>query len=119
MTGRSRRNVLTGAVAVIAAAATFPHRLMATGTGKRKPRAHIVEIEKLRFSPAILKARPGDTITWINFDVVPHTASALDKSWDTGLIEKDASKTIKVTRTTSSAYYCKYHPSMKAKLEIT
>lgn len=37
---------------------------------------HIVEIVNFRFSPADLTIKPGDTVTWVNRDVVPHNVSA-------------------------------------------
>jgi plastocyanin len=34
-----------------------------------------VTIDKLVFSPVEIKAKVGDTITWINKDIVAHTAT--------------------------------------------
>tara|TARA_R110002073_G_scaffold85978_26_gene204337 strand:- start:528 stop:848 length:321 start_codon:yes stop_codon:yes gene_type:complete len=88
MPALTRRKVLTGAVAVIATMGSFPHLLWAVSKKKRKTRTNTIRIEKLKFSPPVLEAAVGDTITWVNCDVVPHTATALDKSWDTGLLKK-------------------------------
>ena len=43
---------------------------------------HVIEIRKLEFNPPTLEVEPGDTITWINHDLVPHTVTADDRSWD-------------------------------------
>jgi plastocyanin len=40
-----------------------------------------VTIDKLVFSPVEVKAKVGDTITWINMDIVAHTATARG-DWD-------------------------------------
>ena len=40
-----------------------------------------VTIAKLVFSPEELKVKVGDTITWINKDIVAHTATARG-DWD-------------------------------------
>jgi len=44
--------------------------------------AHIIEIRDFVFSPISVEVKAGDTITWTNFDIVPHTATAIDHSWD-------------------------------------
>lgn len=49
---------------------------------------------------------------------MPHTATAVDESWDTGKIKPGQSGEIKVTADTHSAYFCRYHPMMKVKLRI-
>lgn len=45
---------------------------------------HVVEIRNLEFTPKELVAALGDTITWVNYDLVPHTVTADDESWDPG-----------------------------------
>lgn len=77
---------------------------------------HRVEIQKFKFVPETLDVRPGDTIVWVNLDVVPHTVSALDKSWDSGNIDYEAEWSTTVTAEMSGSYYCRYHPSMKGAL---
>ena len=83
------------------------------------PKEHIVEIRNLEYTPKELSVKPGDTITWINFDFVPHTVTADDESWDSGLIEADAKWQIVVTEDMYKTYYCRYHPLMKAGLVIS
>src|SRR5204862_476961 len=39
-------------------------------------RTHTVEIRGMEFHPAELTVAVGDTIVWINRDIVPHTATA-------------------------------------------
>lgn len=84
----------------------------------RPPRHHQVEIKEFEFVPAILVARPGDTITWTNRDITPHTATALDKSWDTGLLRTGQSAMVTVGTHMTNSYYCRFHPMMKAALRI-
>ena len=39
----------------------------------------------MAFHPEVLEVQRGDTVVWINRDIVPHTATATRKSgWDTG-----------------------------------
>ena len=79
---------------------------------------HIVEIRQLKFVPSQLKVRPGDTIKWINRDIAPHTATAMDRSWDTKLLKKDESFSITVTDKMKLNYFCRSHPHMKALLVL-
>lgn len=83
-----------------------------------EPREHQVEIKGFLFVPDSIDVKPGDTITWTNRDLVPHTATASDKSWDTGLINKDESKSIVVSPGMDSDYFCLFHPTMVAKVEM-
>lgn len=79
---------------------------------------HKVEIRGLTFVPAVLKVRTDDTVTFINRDIAPHTATAVDRSWDTGTIAKDAEATITVTEGMEGSYFCRFHPMMEGMLEL-
>jgi len=81
-----------------------------------RPQVHTVIISGFKFTPAVLQVNAGDTIVWVNQDIVPHTATADDKSWDTGMIESQGQKELIVTKKQSPAYFCFYHPAMKATL---
>ena len=39
------------------------------------PQRHVVEIRGMAFHPEALEVRRGDTVVWINRDMVPHTAT--------------------------------------------
>jgi plastocyanin len=76
-----------------------------------------VTIENLSFKPAEVKAKVGDTILWVNKDVLDHTATARDKSFD---IIQGANKSVSQTLTKAGSFdfYCKYHPNMTGRLVI-
>ena len=120
MTGTvDRRFVLAGTVAAIAAT-VFGSRLPRSAkAAERAPKVHRVEIKRFKFKPKKLEIRPGDTITWINLDLVPHTATAKDKSWDTGKLRKGESKSIVITEPMTLAYFCRFHPNMKAQIRFS
>jgi plastocyanin len=63
-------------------------------------------------------ARIGDIIKWTNFDIIPHTATAKDQSWDTEALETGQSLQVTVTDNMSGDYFCALHPHMKATLRI-
>ena len=116
MTGTSRRTVLKGTVAAFAATVLSP--VSKSVAGARQPETHEVKIAKFKFIPDTLTVRPGDTIIWTNEDFVPHTATADDKSWDTGKIAKNESASILVSDDFRPTYFCRFHPNMKASLEV-
>src|SRR5687768_16670336 len=65
------------------------------GQPRVTPKRHVVEIRGFEFEPAILQVSAGDTVTWINRDLVPHTATA-GKEWDTGKVEAKGSSSVVV-----------------------
>lgn len=80
--------------------------------------AHIIEIRDFVFSPISVEVKAGDTITWTNFDIVPHTATAIDHSWDSGSLKLGESFTYTVTDDMQLDYFCLFHPMMKASLTL-
>jgi plastocyanin len=75
-----------------------------------------VTIEKLVFMPADVKARTGDTIEWINKDVLIHTAT-VKGGWEVMIPPKTtASQTLKSEGMVD--YYCRFHPNMRGRIFI-
>nr|WP_037072144.1 cupredoxin domain-containing protein [Rhizobium sp. CF142] len=76
-----------------------------------------VTIERLEFKPAVVKARPGDTILWRNKDVMDHTATSKG-SFDVVIpAGKSGSTVIKGDGVVD--YSCRYHPNMKGRIEVS
>jgi len=80
--------------------------------------SHTVEIKDFVFSSVSVAVKPGDTITWTNLDIVPHTATALNKSWDSGTLKLGESFTLTITEDMQLDYFCIFHPMMKASLKL-
>ena len=83
------------------------------------PQRHVVEIRGMAFHPEALEVRRGDTVVWINRDIVPHTATA-DRSpgWDTGpLLQGKSGQYVALDRG-EDPYFCKLHPVMLGKLIV-
>ncbi len=76
-----------------------------------------IAIENLEFSPAEASAKVGDTVEWINKDVVDHSATARNGDFDVNI---PSQKTVKLVlkKAGTVAYYCRYHPNMTATLKI-
>ncbi len=106
-------------VAVIAVAVLISISIQPATATDTAPREHVVEIRNLEFTPKELSVAPGDTITWINYDFIPHTVTADDESWDSGLIKTEGKWQTVVTENMYETYFCRYHPNMKGKLKIT
>ena len=81
------------------------------------PTTHTVEIRRLRFEPSRLTVHAGDTIVWINRDVVPHTVAPLDRAWSSGEMSQAESFRWIAGEATTLTYFCEYHPSMRAVVE--
>jgi plastocyanin len=77
-----------------------------------------IAIRDFAFAPGNLQIPVGATVTWTNYDDVPHTASAKDGSWDTGILNKGDSKTLTFDKAGEYEYYCKVHPNMVARLTV-
>ena len=94
--------------------------ILAWPPGDPPPRRHVVEIRGMVFHPAVLTVAAGDTVVWINRDIVPHTATAADSAppWDTGLIQQGREARYVPRRKGEAPYVCTLHPVMQGKLII-
>ncbi len=73
-------------------------------------------IRAFAYEPARLAVAPGDTVVWVNQDVVPHTATAANRTWDTGSIGPDSSASAVLEPQGIGPYGCTFHPQMRALL---
>jgi len=117
-TSLNRRYFLEVTVAALAATVTGTISARPAGAARRRPVKHKVEIGDFRYVPGNPEVRPGDIITWINRDIVPHTATARDGSWGTGTIKAGETGSLLVTADMSMNYICQFHPGMTAQLKI-
>jgi plastocyanin len=99
--------------AVLAMCGVSPHRVAAA----RNPVTHTVTVDASRFEPETLSVVAGDSIVWVNKDVVAHTATSKPGTFDSGLIAPGKSWKYKPTRG-DFAYTCTYHPTMNGTLRV-
>jgi plastocyanin len=76
-----------------------------------------VQMNNVAYVPATISAKVGDTIVWNNGDIVAHTATARDKSWDLMVMPKK-SASFAVKQAGSIEYYCRFHPNMVGHIEV-
>lgn len=78
---------------------------------------HQISIKGFEFVPKELQVSRGDTVVWVNHDIVPHsivissTAQAISPELESG-------ETFIYVVGSSMAYQCGLHPSMTGKLTI-
>ncbi len=109
-----RSTVMTVGIAAALAAAIATTPMDRSSAADR----HVVEIVKFKFVPDKLEVAPGDTIVWINKDIVPHTVTAADKSWDSATIKKAGEWQTVVRDDMPGTYFCRFHPAMKAQFTV-
>lgn len=78
---------------------------------------HVVTIERMSFGAMPEGVVAGDTIEWRNADVVPHTATAGDGSFDV-VIAAGEKASVVIERAAQYEVSCTYHPSMTATLVV-
>ena len=81
-------------------------------------RRHVVAIEQFAFQPAVVRVAVGDTIVWDNRDIVPHTATARNKSWDSGDIPAHGRRITIASTKGEQEFTCLYHSNMKGRLVV-
>lgn len=106
----------TAAALAVAVVTTLISPAAIAGEGGN--RDHIVEIVNFRFSPEELTVAPGDTVTWINRDIVPHTASSRDEDWDSETLKAEGQWRMTIREGQTEEYFCRFHPSMVGRLRI-
>ncbi len=77
-----------------------------------------VLIEGFRFKPTTLNVTPGTVVVWTNQDSAPHTATAKDKSFDTGRLDESQAGNVTFKVPGAFAYACAFHPQMEARILV-
>jgi plastocyanin len=76
-----------------------------------------ITMDNLVISPAEATAKVGDTVEWINKDVLVHTATARNGDFDVNMPAKKTVTSV-LKKAGTIEYYCRFHPNMKAKLTV-
>ena len=81
------------------------------------PETHTVVIKGLKFLPNELTIRKGDTVKWINKDIIKHDVTEeASKAWTSGEMENETVYKMAITENTD--YFCSLHVVMKGKLIV-
>jgi plastocyanin len=98
-------------------ALAFCFVLLASPSLGAGPRVHRIEIDNLAFGPAPGGLHVNDIVEWTNSDILRHTATATDGSFDVDLPAGATGRTI-LKRAGGVTYVCRFHPGMKGRLEV-
>jgi plastocyanin len=84
---------------------------------KRIPELHTIVISSMQFNPAELVIAKGDTVEFVNKDIVIHDINQdPDKTWSSSKLS--TGQTYKVVIKLNTNYYCSIHPGMKGKITV-
>jgi plastocyanin len=70
------------------------------------------------FDPPDVAVEPGSTITWTNNGAVPHTVTADDGSFDSGVLNPGDSYTVAFDGQGTVTYHCTIHPEMRGSVTV-
>ena len=80
--------------------------------------ARSVEIGDNFFDPPDVAVEPGSTITWTNNGDEPHTVTADDGSFDSGMLNPGDSYTVAFGGQGTVTYHCEIHPEMRGSVTV-
>jgi plastocyanin len=110
---------------VLIAVAGFPSHASAgqAANSRNSPlKVVTVVIRRFKFEPATVTVHPGDTVEWMNDDIVPHTTTgegdAQKPVWNSGTIQTGAKWRYVARKQGTFNYTCVLHPNMKGKLIV-
>ena len=123
MLNRSRLKfalILTLAICAVAVASHQSHMKMhtapATSTASTNPNE--IVIANFSFEPATLTVKAGTTVTWVNHDDEPHTATATDKRFNSKTLDNGDRFSQEFNAPGVYNYYCALHPHMTGKIIV-
>ena len=111
---RGRTGWIRAEVAALLALAAWA----GAGCVAAKPAPHRIAIRGFQYLPATDTVQLGDTVTWTNEDVVPHTVTAEGKRLDSGSIESEQGWRHVAAEPGTYAYVCAFHPTMRGTLVV-
>ena len=97
-------------------AAAFGLALLA-GLAHGAGATHVVVIDGVKYEPASLRVKRGDTIVWVNKDPFPHTVTAKGQ-FDSGSIGVDRRWTLVARKAGHFEYLCSLHPNMQGSFDV-
>jgi plastocyanin len=77
-----------------------------------------VDIGDNFFDPPQAAVEPGSTITWTNKGDEPHTVTADDGSFDSGMLNPGDSYTVAFDGQGTVTYHCAIHPEMRGSVTV-
>jgi plastocyanin len=111
----TRVAVVVAALGCVAAASCADSQ----ATPDRPPAiTHTVVMEGMAFTPRVISVAAGDTIVWVNKDMVPHSATSTTAGFDSKVVAASESWRTRIEHTGEFDYVCSFHPMMTAKVVV-
>ena len=90
----------------------------ALGAPKDREPQEDVSIKARAFTPATLKIKKGESVTWKNKDDADHTVDADDGSFSSGTIKSGKTFQHTFKKAGKYSYSCHLHPRMKGTIVV-
>jgi plastocyanin len=94
------------------------HKQATNEAEAQKQAGKTVLIQDFSFSPAKIAVKKGTKVTWINKDEAPHTVTANNGAFDSGVLEQGDKFTYKFKKAGKFAYFCRIHPEMTGSVSV-
>ncbi len=78
-----------------------------------------ISIGDAGFSQAQIEVSPGAVIEWINLDIVEHTVTAADGTWDSGVLQPGERYVLRLNRPGAYSYSDDLNPLNSATITVT
>jgi len=88
------------------------------GCTRPAARSHRVTIRAFTYQADPVNVARGDTVVWVNADMVPHTVTARDGTWDSRSLTPNASWRLVPEAVGRHQYFCVFHPNMEGTLVV-
>ena len=85
---------------------------------KQAPRVVKTAIKNVNYLQPRLQVTVGTTVEWTNNDPMPHTVTATNKSFDSGLINPGKTWRHTFTKAGTFSFFCTPHPFMKGTIVV-
>jgi plastocyanin len=98
----------------------MPRKPAAVASKEMAPKANAnqIVIENFTFQPATLTVKAGTKVTWVNRDDVPHTATDIDKRFNSSVLDTDDQFSYTFSQAGTYNYYCALHPKMTGQIVV-
>jgi len=84
------------------------------------PHTTIIALSNTQFVPSAAVINVGDTVTWTNYDQVPHTVTSTTNSYNvtSPLLSTGSKFSVTFDKAGVFTYYCTVHPSMIGRIYV-
>jgi plastocyanin len=90
-----------------------------TPTPPPAPGAEAVTVVDFDFRPGTVDVPAGATVVWSNDGVAPHTVTATDGSWDSGMVAPGDAFRRRFDAPGTYEYLCAFHPDMTGTVRVS